>query len=233
MKAIILAAGRSTRLLPLTKNVPQCLLEISGKKILKLQKEALNAAGIGEIYVVSGHLANQVEEECKKEGITCLLNPFYEVSGIAMTLWVVRDYLKDGFILLYSDILFDRKIISLLLENKSDICLAIKKDVIRDEAEKVFEQDEIIKDVDKGKIKRDNGEFIGIAKFSHKGAEKLIGELNDEAKKDIQVSFINVIRQMIRKGEKITALDIGRSFFIDIDFPEDLEKAKKIIAKGC
>lgn len=229
MKAIILAAGKSTRLLPLTKDIPQCLLKVKGKTILEHQIGLLTKAGIKDIIVVTGYLANKVEAFCKKLGIKTLLNPFYSVSDMAMTLWVSKDELKNSFIFLYSDILFDSEIIKGLLKSKGDFCLAIKKDGLREEAEKVIEIGGLIENVSKTKMKGENGEFIGAAKFSEKGAKKLIEELNKLAKEDLNTSIIDVIDRLIKKGEVITAYNIKKAKFIDIDFPEDLDKAEKIL----
>jgi len=60
-KAVILSAGQGRRLLPLTENSPKCLLPISGKTIIEWQIDALLAAGIKEISVVTGFQTGLVE----------------------------------------------------------------------------------------------------------------------------------------------------------------------------
>ena len=230
MKAIILAAGKATRLLPLTKDVPQCMLKAGKKTILQRQIELIRGSGVDDITVITGYLSEKVENFCKKLGIETLFNPFYEVSGMAMTLWLAKNELKSGFLLLYSDILFDPKIIKGLLENEGGICLAIKKTELREEAEKIIEEVGVIKNLSKDNANRQNGEFIGIAKFSNKGAEKLIEELNKLSKVNLNTSLIKVIDNIIQTGETIKSYDIKDAPFIDIDFPEDLKKAENIFA---
>ena len=61
MKAIILAAGQGTRLRPLTKNKPKCLVKLAGKSLLDHQLEVLRAAGIYDIHVVAGYRADQLD----------------------------------------------------------------------------------------------------------------------------------------------------------------------------
>jgi len=227
MKAIILAAGKATRLLPLTKDTPQCLLKVGERTILERQIESINKGGVKDVDVITGYLGEQVETST---GAKVLFNPFYNVSGMAMTLWVVREELKDGFVFLYSDVLFDPKVIAGLLKDKGDICLAIKKGNLREEAEKVIESEGLIEDITKDKVEGENGEFIGIAKFSEEGAKKLILELDKVAKDNINASFIELIDSLIGNGEEVRAYDIGDSTFIDIDFPEDLTEAEKIFS---
>lgn len=227
MKAIILAAGKSTRLLPLTKDIPQCMLKVGNKTILEIQLKNLKKWGIEDVTVITGYLSEKLEKFCKDLGIKTLFNPFYEVSGMAITLWIARENLKNGFIALYSDVLFDSKIIQGLLKDKSDICLAIKRGALREEAEKIVEKDGKIDNVGKSKSNEGSGEFIGIAKFSSKGVEKLIKELNNTAKINLNASFTEVINNLVKKGEIIKVYDIKNTQFSDIDFPDDLEKAKE------
>jgi len=231
MKTIILAAGRGPRMLPLTKDTPKYMLKICEKSILEKQLENLQKANLKkeEVIVVTGYLSEKMESFCGKLGcIQSLFNPFYEVSGIALTLWIAKEELKEGFLFLYGDVLFEPRIIQELLKRKEDICLAIKRDNVREEAEKVIERNGIIKSISKEGMNGENAEFIGIAKFSVTGAKKLIEELNYFAKINLNTSFITVINNLIEKGEEISIYDIKDAQFIDIDFPEDLERAKEL-----
>ena len=232
MKVIILATRKATRLLPLTKDTPQCLLKVGDKTILERQVENLKKLGLEDITVITGHLSKEIEK-CKEElKIKTLFNPFYEVSWMALALWLVQKELKEGFIFLYSDVLFDPNIIQNLLKSEEDICLSIKKKriVVREEAEKVVVKEGIVTNISKNRTDEENGEFIGIAKFSSAGADKLIAELNQTAKTNLNASLIEVIDNLIKKGETVTARDIDDASFVDIDFPKDLEKAKELFS---
>ncbi|WP_045214014.1 NTP transferase domain-containing protein [Desulfonatronovibrio magnus] len=63
MKAIILAAGRGSRLLSLTDDRPKCLVELYGKPLLDWQIKALRDAGIQDITVVRGYLKDKITGE--------------------------------------------------------------------------------------------------------------------------------------------------------------------------
>lgn len=228
MKAIILAAGKATRLLPLTKSIPQCMLRLGNETILEKQVKYLKNFGIDDITVITGYLSEKVEKFCNELGLKALFNPFYEVSGTALTLWVIKGELQGDFILFYSDVIFEPKIIGGLLKNKGDICLAIKKDGLREEAEKVIENKGAIEDVNKANMDKENGEFIGMAKFSDSGSKKLVMELDNISKISLNSTFIEVIDSLIKNGEAVSAYDIKDASFVDIDFPNDLEKAEKL-----
>lgn len=228
MKAIILASGKSTRLLPLTKDIHQCLLKVNNKTILEKQLELLSAAGIKDITLVCGYKSREVEDFCKKLGIKTIFNPFYEHSGVALTLWIAKQELKEDFIVLYSDILFDPEVIKGLLETKGDICIAIKRDKLREEAEKVVDENGIVKEITKQHIPGESGEFIGITKFSKTGVDKLIEILNQIVRTNLSASFIDAIGELIKQGTTLNSYDIKNTKYIDIDFPEDLKKAEEL-----
>ena len=228
MKAIILAAGKATRLQPLTKDTPQSLLKIGNKTILEMQLSILNKCGIDDVVVVTGYLSDKIEDFAKGRKIKIRFNPFYSVSGILMSLWVAKEELRDGFIMLYSDILFEESIVKLLLNDKHDICLAIKKDCLREEAEKVCEKNNFITKIGKIDVDKPNAEFVGIAKLSKNGANLFIQEIEEIARKNLNLGFIDGIQAMIDRGIKVSSCDIGKAKFIDIDFEEDLQKAKNI-----
>ncbi|MFH1173775.1 MAG: phosphocholine cytidylyltransferase family protein [archaeon] len=225
MKVIILASGKSTRLLPLTKETPQCLLRIKGKEILTHQLAHLKKAGMQDILVVCGYLADKVETFCKGIRVKTALNPFYDISGLAMSLWVVKDELKHGFLMVYSDVVFDPAIIEGVMKHKGDIYLAIQKNRPREEAEKVIEEKGVLRRMTKKKVPEGNGEFVGIARFSEKGAKLLLDELHAVAKKNIAASLIEVIDTLIRKGITVRAYDIKDADYVDIDFPADIKRA--------
>ena len=228
MKAVIMAAGRSTRLLPLTKEIPQCLLKLKNKTILEHQLDIIKETGISKTDVICGYFADKVEEFCKKKNIDTIFNPFYNVSGMGMTLWVARKNLEDGFISIYSDILFESSVITGLLNVKQDIALAIKRGNLRKEAEKVVIDGEIIKKIGKTSTGGWDAEFIGIVKFSKIGSKKILNKIHKMSKQTIDISLIDVIKKLIDDGEIIGYFDIANSKFVDIDFPDDLKMAEKI-----
>ena len=62
-QVIILAAGKGTRLKPLTNNNPKCLVKFLGKKLLDYQIESLNHFNITNIHLVAGHLEKKIQNK--------------------------------------------------------------------------------------------------------------------------------------------------------------------------
>src|SRR3546814_12058721 len=85
-KAIILSAGQCSRLLPLTRDIPKCLIEFNGRSLISWQVAALVANGIKDIVVVTGFRTERVEDHALQlyrdtgARIRTLFNPFFQVA---------------------------------------------------------------------------------------------------------------------------------------------------------
>lgn len=110
MKAIILSAGQGSRLLPLTLEMPKCLVTVEGRPILLHQLEALADAGIDEAVVVVGYRHEQVDAFLQGPlpiPARSVFNPFWPVVNAIGSLWVARAELDTPFCLLNGDTVFD------------------------------------------------------------------------------------------------------------------------------
>ena len=83
MQAIIMAAGKGSRLGNLTQDMPKSFLEIQGIKLIEYNIALLHAYGINDIVIVTGYQCEKIEELVKDiEGIQCVYNPFYEMVNV-------------------------------------------------------------------------------------------------------------------------------------------------------
>ncbi|MBV9840134.1 MAG: phosphocholine cytidylyltransferase family protein [Sphingomonadaceae bacterium] len=111
MKAIIISAGQGSRLLPLTLDMPKCLVHVNGRAILDHQIVALRAAGIAEIVVVGGYryeqLAAHVAAASPRGRVSIVRNPFWAAGSSIGSVWAARAHLDGPFCLLNGDTIFD------------------------------------------------------------------------------------------------------------------------------
>jgi choline kinase len=116
LKGIILSAGSGSRLLPLTRTMPKCLVEVGDRAILDHQLGALAAAGIDEAVVVVGYRGDQVREHLERHPaplpVSAVLNPFWAVSSSIGSVWAARDHLGSPFCLMNGDTVFAASIIA-------------------------------------------------------------------------------------------------------------------------
>lgn len=224
MRGVITAAARSPRLLPLTKHTPVSLLEVRGKALLDHQLEALKQAGVEDITVITGFCAEQVEELCSTQA-SCFFNPFYEICNVAMNLWLVRQELEPGFILIYNDVLFQYELIREVLAMEEPIILIVDKKGVDREAEKVALQEGIVSIIGKD-VAEPYGEFIGISKFSKDAVPALLEELEEVARTNLSATFPQLVQQLVQHAQNVKVLATDRPW-TDIDFPHDLEEARR------
>ena len=94
-RAIFLAAGFGSRMVPITINTPKPLVRVHGKRIIETLIDAVLAAGIEEIYIVRGYLGDQFELLQKKYPMIQLLeNPEYDGTGTISSFYYAKDLLK-------------------------------------------------------------------------------------------------------------------------------------------
>lgn len=116
MRAVIISAGRGTRLLPLTLERPKCLVEVDGRAILDRQLDALAAAGVARAVVVGGYRVDQIAAHLRRArppvAVELVLNPFWNVASSIGSVWAARARLAEPFILLNGDTLFSAELLA-------------------------------------------------------------------------------------------------------------------------
>ncbi len=104
MQCVILAAGKGTRLRPLTDNCPKPLVKVGGKTLLDHVVEALPSA-VDELIIVVGYLGEQIREYCGDEfrGRKVRYVEQETQNGPAKALWLCKEHIKGRFILMFAD----------------------------------------------------------------------------------------------------------------------------------
>ena len=121
MKAIILAAGRGSRMGGLTEDSPKCLVEVCGRTLLSWQIAALRGAGIEDIVVVRGY----AKERLAARSYSVVDNPRWARTNMIGTLLCAVERLGDGdSIVAYADIVYHADIVAALAAASGDIVVA-------------------------------------------------------------------------------------------------------------
>ncbi len=96
--AVIMAAGMSSRFVPLSLEMPKGLLKVKDEVLIERQIRQLQEAGINDIIVVLGYKKESFFYLEKKFGVKIVINPCYNTKNNTYTLYLVRDHLKNTFI---------------------------------------------------------------------------------------------------------------------------------------
>ncbi|MBF0128245.1 MAG: phosphocholine cytidylyltransferase family protein, partial [Magnetococcales bacterium] len=120
MKAIVLAAGRGSRMGDLTDDRPKCLVELGGRPLLEWQLAALRGAGIREIAIVTGYKSGML----RGRGLTGFHNPRWETTNMVSSLACAGTWLREGpCIVSYSDIFYEASAVSSLMASSAELAV--------------------------------------------------------------------------------------------------------------
>jgi choline kinase len=103
-KAIIVAAGRGSRLGDATQEIPKCMVKVTGRPILHHQLDALHAAGVSDVVVVRGYRGDLIQGGGRP--LRFIENPEWPRNNILASLLYAADEMDGGFFFSYSDIVF-------------------------------------------------------------------------------------------------------------------------------
>lgn len=242
IKAIIVAAGHDKRIEPLNEDIPKCLLDVKGKTILERQIENIRSCGINDIIIIKGYKQELIDIP----DVKYYINPDFENNGIVTSLFFAEKEMNTDFIFLYSDIIFDKRLLEKLLKNNADVCLVADLDwkkrydervkLSTGEVELIEVRNDYITKIGKNiNPKKGHGEFIGLAMFSKKGAETLKKCYKNSLKRYknkrfhespsiIKAYFTDIIQEIIDNDFQVHHLDVYGDW-IEIDTFEDYRKA--------
>lgn len=236
MKAIILAAGESKRLRPLTSNLPKCLLRINGKCIIDHQIDALRNVNIRHIIVVTGYKSDALTKHLKSGhpdlSFDFIENKDYQTTSAAYSLFLAKHHLGDDVIYLNSDVMFDPQIIELVINDSRDSVTALQRNDWNEEQVNIT-VDSAGKIVEIGKhiqAEQNHGEFIGVTKIGKRFGIPLSAALEHFVNQtELKKFAADAINHAIQEyGAEKYALDVTHLKAIEIDTPEDFESAQKI-----
>ena len=237
VKGLIIAAGQGSRIAEFTKNkeIPKPLLKFLGLPLIERNIILLKKAGIDEIIIVIGYKGDKVKKylgDGRKHEVKIryIENKEYE-KGNGISVLKAESVLKENFVLLMADHIFDFEMISNLVNRniKEGCVLAVDKNL----------KSHISLD-DATKVKEKNGKIIGMGKNIQKfncidtGAFLCTPDIFYAIKKSVENGGDTLtagVKILAKKGSA-KVLDIGNKLWFDIDTKDDYKRAENIIYKN-
>jgi len=237
--AVILAAGRGTRLEKMTDFIPKCLIEVGGNSLLERMLSQLKAIEIETVVIVVGYknekIIEKIGDEYGKLKIIYVKNEQWETTNNVLSLYLATDYLKESFLLLESDLILDSRALETFKPNNS---MAVEKfknfmdgTVVSlsdfNNVNQIFLKSSIERPTDLSKLYK----TVNIYSFNGSDFQNFIvpilKELLDEGRLDVYYEL--AFERALKRGLiSFKAIDFKDYKWTEIDDQKDWMRAQKI-----
>ena len=189
--AVILAAGMGERLSNVMTDKPKGFLRFGKKPIIEESIDKLLYFGIEEIVIVTGYLSHFYENLTDIYPLVTVTNQKYSDSGSMYSLYCARDHIKEDFLLLESDLIYERKALKELLYVSSSDAILISGYTKAGDEVFVETRDNNLVDMSKEKSRlSDNlGELVGISKVSSGLYREMIALCREEFQGNLMLDY--------------------------------------------
>ena len=231
--AVFVAAGLGIRLKEKTKYTPKGLIKLHGKSMMQRSVEKLIEAGIEHIYIGTGYLSEQYDDFAKNyPQIKTIKSEKYDTTGSMYTLYNMKNFIKEDFLLLESDLLYEKKAIDEILKTQQqNVILASSKSNNGDEYFIEIDRHGNFQKVSNNQndLKNIFGEWVGICKIGITNYNNMCE--NFIAQKNQKINYEYIINN-ICKNHHFFVKKIENLVWCEIDDKHQLKNAaEKIISK--
>ncbi|MGR3175980.1 MAG: phosphocholine cytidylyltransferase family protein [Candidatus Scalindua sp.] len=239
-KAIILAAGRGSRLKGLTEDKPKCLNTVGGRTLLEWQMGTLKQCGIEDIILVTGYRSSSFNSW----DVIKVHNSDWEKTNMLSSLLCAEREFDQALIVSYSDIIYCSEIVKQLQEYPGDAVVAYDKDwhmlwsdrfsdpLLDAETFKIAE-DSRIREIGKKPtdVKEIQGQYMGLMKFTPHAMDNIIGWTRKLPSGPDKIDMTTAIQGLIDSGYPVYGV-CTKGRWCEIDDEKDLIVAEDLFSKG-
>ena len=242
MRAIILAAGRGSRLGQLGDNRPKCFVELDGRPLIEYQMAALRRGGVNEIGIVRGYRAEMIDFP----GLTYFNNERWAETNMVMSLAAAARWLQEGPVIVsYADIFYRSELVRGLAEAGGQLVITYDRNWrdlwARRFADPLADAETFLTDAagqlleiggKTRQIEDIQGQYMGLLKFTPaawNAAETLLSEL-DPATRD-RLDMTGLLRRLLIAKFPVSTFATNGQWG-EIDNPEDVALYESMVRKG-
>jgi choline kinase len=232
--AIILAAGVGRRFGSEMDDTPKGLLRVGGETLLARLVRQLQAVGVSRITIVTGHLGALVDEAfADVPEVEILVNPDY-TRGAILSLWTARGHLDGPVLVMDADVWGPDELLARLVCSPHENCLLLDgRAAASGEEQMLMVRGERVHDISR-RPQGDwdlLGESVGFLKLSALAAREF-GTLlrvrieRGDLDREHEEAYPELMARVVIGFERVDDLD-----WTEIDFPEDLERARELATR--
>lgn len=234
MKALLLAAGRGTRISRYLNGKPKCMVSLgNGEILIDYTIRMLQRKGISEIAVATGYQHTMLETALEQhEGVKIYYAPFFDVTNSIASAWFARDFLKDDddIIIMNADVFCEEKLYDEMLSVKESPVMFYDTSRIEEADYKFCCPDgKIVKYGKELTPEETTGEYVGLAKMNKDFLPRFTKQLEEMiGTQQHGVWWENVLYSLSDEIDILT-YDVAPKFWAEVDYVEDYERIKNYV----
>lgn len=227
MRAIILAAGRGTRISRYLSGNAKCTVDIGEEALIQYTVNLLHKKGIKDIAMILGYQKDSIKEIVKDQNITFFENPFYDVTNSIASIWFAKDYLQnEDLLIMNGDVFIEESLMDEIIAYDAKSPLLYSDESRKEEADYKLKYSKGI--LEKyGKELRGNditGEYIGIARLNQKDVALFKEQLENLISSQQHGLWWENILYSLSAEIDIYVKDVNGKFWAEVDYIEDYER---------
>ncbi len=226
MKALLLAAGRGTRISRYLSGNPKCTVDIGGIKLIQYTVDMFHKYGVTDIAIVLGYRGEAIRQSLQDFDLKYFYNPFFDVTNSIASAWFAKDFLMDtdDTLIMNADVFLEATLLEQILAcEKSPVMFADGSR--KEEADYKFKYENgLLEKYGKELTGEDvTGEYIGIGKFSKDFMPEFLTSLDTLINsQNHSVWWENILYSMVGK-RPIYVETVDGKFWAEVDYMEDYQ----------
>ena len=247
MRAVILAAGRGSRLGPYTEDRPKCLAELGGMTLIGRQVAILRLAGVRDIVIATGYRAEALALPATRQ----VHNPRWETTNMVETLFCAEDAFGDDLVVAYGDIVYEPRVLAALLASRHAVSVVVDRnwrpywehrfgDPLADAESLRTNSEDRITDIGNqaSSIDEIEAQYTGLMRFKGPGIDQLRSARAHlraagppAARGPDDAHMTELLMEMVRMNLPVHAVPVEGGW-LEIDTVADYESARTMISEG-
>ena len=232
MKALLLAAGRGTRISRYLDGNPKCTVELgNGQKLIEYTVQLLKKKGITEIALATGYRHHVIERLLANAGVQFYYNPFFDVTNSIASMWFARDFLcNDDILIMNADVFAEECVYDTLLMSGKNPVLAFDSSRKEEADYKFYCPNGVVEKYGKELTGDEiSGEYVGFAILRRDYIEHFVQKMEEMIQEQKHGLWWENVLYSMSSTEKIYVEDVSGKFWAEVDYIEDYNRIREYV----
>lgn len=230
--AIVLAAGKGSRLGALSTHKPKCLLPLGSETIIDRQLRLLQDAGVSKVTVVVGYQRDAIAAQLG-ERVRTVVNDRYETTQNISSLWAARDTLTENTLILNGDIVYERGILEAVMASTGPWAFAVDSERCRSGHIRVVIEDGRPTDIGRHvPAERSRAAFLGVGLVRSDGIDVFREALEHCVQRSLQLGWSKPFLSVAAAGHNMDLCEYTGPWF-DVNSVATYRKALRHVGSGA